>query len=106
MERTALPGLAFHPNPAAHEFHQLRRDRQPQASSTVASRRRAVGLRERLEDDNLFIRGNADSGVTDRKTQLSVAVRARLAAYTQHYFPVLGEFDGIAHQIHYDLSEA
>src|SRR5215472_12287437 len=105
MKRASVPRLTFHPNPATHQFYQLGSDRQTQASSTVPSCRGAVGLRECLEDDSLFFQRNADSGVADRKTHLNVAVGARLAAYPQYYFTMLGKFDGIADQIHYDLPE-
>ena len=44
------PDLALDPQPAAHQLDQAARDGQTQARAAEAARRRAVGLRERLED--------------------------------------------------------
>ena len=51
VEGAALPDFALHPDPAAHQLDQLRGDRQAQAGAAVAARGRAVGLRERVEDE-------------------------------------------------------
>ena len=37
----------------AHQLDQVRRDREAEAGAAVLARRRAVGLRERLEDCSL-----------------------------------------------------
>ena len=50
VERAAPARLALDPDPAAHQRDQPRRDGQAQAGAAVLPRRRAVGLREGLED--------------------------------------------------------
>ena len=50
VERAAAADLALDPDAAAHQLDEPRRDRQPEAGAAVPARRRAVGLRERLED--------------------------------------------------------
>ena len=49
------PGVALDPDPAAHQLDQPRGDGQAQAGAAVPPRRRAVGLREGLEDRRLLL---------------------------------------------------
>ncbi len=57
-ERAALADLALDPDLAPHEGDQPRRNRQSQAGAAEPARRRAVGLRERVENDaTAFRRG-------------------------------------------------
>ena len=63
MKRAALPGFALHPDPAVHHPDQLRRNRQTQPRAPVLARRRAIGLRKRLEDQWLLLGRDPDACV-------------------------------------------
>src|SRR6185312_17540070 len=63
MKRTAAARLAFKPNLAAHQLHQPLRNRETEARSAVLPRRRAVRLREGLENQRLFFLRNTNTGI-------------------------------------------
>ncbi len=69
MKRAALTNFALDPDPAAHQLDELRRDCQTQPRAAVLARRRAVRLRECLEDHTLLFGRNADAGVTHGEMQ-------------------------------------
>ena len=56
MERRALAGDALDPHATAHFSDELRGDGQAESGAAVGARGRAVGLREGLEDQRLFLR--------------------------------------------------
>ena len=62
-ERRALARRALDRQVAAHQARQPPADHEPEARAAVLPGRRAVGLRERLEQPRLLLRGNADAGV-------------------------------------------
>ena len=64
-----------------HLLDQLRGDRQAEPGAAVVARRRAIRLRERLEDQRLLFRRDADAGVRDREVQASA--RRRVPARPQ-----------------------
>ena len=66
--------FAFHPDPSAHQVHQLRTDRQAQACPAVLAGHRSVGLFKGLEDSRLFLRRNADARIGHGHVQCRVAV--------------------------------
>ena len=66
-ERAALPGDADEPDLAAEQRRQLAADRQTQAGAAVLAAGAGVGLLERLEDEPLLLRRDADAGVVDRE---------------------------------------
>ena len=57
------PGALRKSDLSAQQVRQLAADGQPQARAAVLARRAGVGLLERLEDDPLLLRGDADAGV-------------------------------------------
>ena len=61
---------AFDPEPALHQMDELRGDRQSESGPSVLARDRAVGLRERLEDQRLFLGRDPDPGVGHAEMQL------------------------------------
>ena len=69
MKRAAPVHLALDPDGASHQLDQSQRDGQAQTGAAIAARRRAVGLRERLEDLLLLVRWNADAGVLHGEVQ-------------------------------------
>src|SRR4029077_5173162 len=62
-ERAAAAGEADQTDLAAQQARDLAADGESQARSAVLAARASVGLLERLEDDLLFVGGNADPGV-------------------------------------------
>ena len=87
-----------------------RRDRQAQAGAAVPARHRAVGLRERLEDQRLLVARDADAGVADRERagrtpSRSPAIGSASATSTDD-LAALGELDGVADQVQQHLAQA
>ena len=66
-EGAARPGRADELDLAAEELRELAADREAQARAAVLAAGRAVGLLERLEDDLLLVRRDADAGVAHRE---------------------------------------
>ena len=77
-ERAALAGRARQLDLAAEQSRQFAADRQPQARAAVLAAGRAVGLLERLEDDLLLLRRDADAGVADAERDHAAAAVERL----------------------------
>ena len=59
------PGALVRPDFAAEQARNFAADRQAQAGAAVFAAGAAVGLLERLEDDLLLLRRDADAGVGD-----------------------------------------
>ena len=66
-ERAALARHAGQPDLAAEQRRQLAADGQAQAGAAVLAGGAGVGLLERLEDQPLLLRRDADAGVLDRE---------------------------------------
>ena len=64
-ERSALPGGALHPEPAAEVIHDLAADRQPQPCARRPVGAGVAALTELLEDGVLVLVGHARSVVGD-----------------------------------------
>ena len=79
QKRAAAPGALSHADLAAHQLRQLAADRQAEAGAAVAPRRRAVALRERLEQALLRRRVDARAGVGHREAHRA-AGRRRVAS--------------------------
>ena len=71
METAPLAFLAFHPDSAPHEAHELRGDRQPQAGASKTARHGAIHLLERFKDFFVFSGGDADPRVRHREAEES-----------------------------------
>ena len=72
-------GLADQPDLAAEQPGDFAADRQAQARAAVLAAGAAVGLLERLEDDLLLVRGNADAGVATRKSRSRCRCELRMS---------------------------
>src|SRR5580700_197444 len=106
VEGAAAAWLAFDPDLSTHQHDESRRDRQTQARAAKASRRRAVRLRERVENQLLFLRGDTNSCIHDLEVQLE-GVRGLISQVSTDYdLAFLGEFDRVADQIDDDLPQA
>ena len=71
-ERAAHAELALQVQLAAEQAGDLAADRQAEPGAAVLAAGAAVGLLERLEDDPLLVRGDADAGVGDREARSPV----------------------------------
>src|SRR6202035_3734370 len=78
-ERTAVARRAYQVNLAAEQACDLPADRQAQAGASVLAARAAVGLLKGLEDNVLFVGGNADAGIRDREGEDSAGLPKALA---------------------------
>src|SRR5579864_8264154 len=105
METTSAAHLAFDPDFTLHGLDQARRDGQTQAGSTEAAGSASVRLREGLEDHALLFLRNTDAGVANLEMQKLLIHTLGLKRYLQANFPALGEFDGIAQQVHDHLPD-
>jgi hypothetical protein len=106
LEGAAMARLAVHPDPAAHQANQRRRDGQAEAGAAEAARRRPVGLAEGLEDRRVLLFRDADAGVGDREAQLHAIAEVLVAAHLHQDVPALGELDGVAYQVGDHLADA
>ena len=110
-ERAAIPGLTVDADRASHHRDQPLRDREAKARTAVAPRRRAVRLRERLEDRCLLVGGDPDPRVLDGAAEddalVGGIVRRRLRAplETDHDLAVIGELQRVAGEVHQDLPQ-
>ena len=106
MKSTSLPYYTFDPNLSAHKLDQSSGDGQPQASTAVLARRRAIGLRERLEDSLLLLCRNPNARIGDGEVEADLVLRLRRRLSAHHHLTLLGELDGIPHHISQDLAQA
>src|SRR6185312_16127439 len=87
-------------------------DRQAQTRAAIFAARRTVRLLERLEDDLLFVRRNADAGVRDRNRNDRARLVERLAIRApafgdlrdaQRHAALFGELERVRQQVADDL---
>ena len=99
----ALP--AQHAEPAVHQLDELLGNGQAQAGAAVFARRRAIGLREFLEDAGQRLGRDADAGVLHLK-QHGDLLRgfAQLAGAHQH-LAALGELHRVGREVDEHLPE-
>ena len=105
MERAALARVALHPQPPAHHRHELGADREAQPGPAVVSRRRAVRLREGLEDHTLELLRYPDPGVAHLHAQDALTRPCRLDVRPHHHLASLRELDGVADQVEEQLPQ-
>ena len=113
-EGAAHAGCAEHIKAAAHQLHQSVADGQAQARATIAAGGLAIGLREGVKQllDLRRVHANASVPHADLQGMQSCtrrASRSQSRALTldgDHNFALVGELDGIAHQIVEHLAES
>lgn len=101
-ELAALARCAADADLAAKQLGDLLADGQAQAAAAITARCRSVGLGEGIEDAVEKFGGDADSGVSHRKTQVPAVVDA---LDVEHDRAVFGEFQCIADQVNEDLAD-
>src|SRR5207247_1494113 len=92
--------------------------RQAEAGAAVLPRGRAVSLPERLEEQDLHVRFDADAGVADlerdewrvaryewRRGRFPARTSPRTTRHAHLDAAVLGELDGVADEVEQHLSE-
>ncbi len=98
--------LTAHSELTPHHGDELLGDCEAEAGPPVLARERAVGLGERGEKLGLLRLGNADSGVLDFEAELHLSLGDRLGLDSNDDVAVLGELDGVAHDVGEDLAQA
>ena len=105
VETASLAGLALHPDPSAHEAHQLGRNGEPEPRPTESPCRGRVSLRERVEDGGLLLRGDADTGIAHREVQRHRRPARSLPIHLEDDLARFRELQGVADQVHNDLAQ-
>jgi hypothetical protein len=92
------PGLAFDAYLAAHQFHKLLGDRQPEPGPAVLARGGRVRLGERLEQTGALLVCHADTRVfyLEAHRRLTHRFLLLLDTHAKHYLATLGELHGVA----------
>jgi hypothetical protein len=90
---------------AAHQVHEVAADRQAQSRSAELARRRAVGLRERLEERGPDDLGDPDPRVFDLEPHALDSALVAFAADAHGDPAVLRELDGVSAQVDEDLPQ-
>ncbi len=110
-ELRADAGRTVHLDRAAHQLDQLLGNGQAQAGAAVAPRHARVGLHKGAEQPGQHFLRDADAGVAHHELELDLgagrigAVLADGAADVDHDLAVLGELDGVGHQVGEDLPQ-
>src|ERR1035437_2958953 len=106
MKRAAAAGLAFHPDTAAHQANQAGTDGQAQTRAAILPCSGIVGLADRLENEGLLIRRDANAGVGGGKAQENTGggLRRGVEAKMDRYAALGGEFDSVAQQVKQHLT--
>ena len=106
MEGATLSLLTLHPDLPAHQRHQLRGDAKAQSRSTILSRRGIVGLPEGFKNQLLFVWRDADATVDHPEVQRHGFFGSRFRVHVNDHLALLGELDGVPHQIQEDLPQS
>ena len=97
---------ALDPQASAHQLDEPQRDGQAEARAAVPPRRRAVGLRERLEDLPLLVRERCRCRCRSRRSAASRDRRSTASTLTRTTTsPSVGELDGVADDVQQHLAE-
>ena len=105
MKLTALARFAVDPDLSTHHADECRRNRESETRAAIATRRRGIGLHERIENVLAPIGGDADAGVDHREMDLTLFAGTALDTRPQDDFAALGELDGVTDQIQDDLTQ-
>ena len=105
-EFRTVAGAAFHADLATHLLDQALGDHQPQASAAGLARERVVGLAEGLEQRAQVGVGQPHAGVLHADAQLRAVVAFVLEHGAYGDAAVVGELDGVAHQVGQHLFQA
>src|SRR5690348_18155983 len=100
MKRTAAARLAFKPNLPAHQLHQPLRNRETEARSAVLPRRRAVRLRERLENQRSFFLRETNTGIAYLEINRDAFLVLAVLFGFHYHFALLCKLQGVSDQIH------
>ena len=100
------PTLAFEPELSAHQFHELRGNRQAQSRAAILARHRAIGLLKSIEDHVLLLGGMPMPVSVTAKRSCDLVLAACLDLGMKHHLAMLGELDGVADEIEDDLAQA
>src|SRR5688572_15636393 len=100
MESAAVSDPALDPDRSAQKLDQTRGDGQAKSGAPGLSRRGAVALDERVKDEGLLLFRNSNPRIGDYEMDDDDFFFALGFVDSQHNFPFISEFDGVADQIH------
>src|SRR5206468_7904816 len=107
VEGAPLTFGALEPDAAPHETDEPRTDREPETGAAVRTRRRTIGLRERLEHHPLLLRRDADARVANGAMHRDDSARLGGSRFGgEDHLTVLSEFDRVADEIRDHLAKA
>src|SRR5262245_18201148 len=106
MEFAALARFAFYPDPATHDFNQLRSNGQPQPGAAVVSSGRTVRLGEGLEDHSLLFSRNPNARIAYSELNKNLILISTRLTGADYNLSLFRELDGVTHQVDDDLTEA
>ena len=98
MKLRAFTHAAVYADVASHQLGQLAGDGGAQPGAAIAAGGGGVGLRERGKNVLQLVLCNANARVLNVQVQQALVV-----SHIQAHMAVLGELDGIAHQVGHDL---
>src|ERR1041385_9574627 len=96
MKMASFPWFALHPDISTHDFHQTRRDGQPQAGPPMLSRGRTIRLRKWIKNQFALFCRNSNPGIRDSEPHQALFSILRYHRHLQRNFPFVREFDGVA----------
>ena len=116
MKVLPCPGVLDEPDFAAEQGGQFAADGQAEAGAAVLAARAGVGLLERLEDELLLLRRDADAGVRHREGNDHAGARRstgwsgdqplrHVPTRTSHV-ALRGELEGVRQQVLQNLLQA
>ena len=106
VEGRPLVRHAFHPDGAAHGFHEPPGDGQPQPRAAVAAAGGSIHLAERLEEPVQPVRRDADAGVPYAEVEQRRPPGRPSLRERHDHLPGFGELDGVGEQVHQHLAHA
>ncbi len=100
------PHMTRHADRTAHQLDQTFANGEAEPGPAVFSRRRSIGLTERLEQPVAGFLGNTDARIRNRHTNRGLLRRLGLDGHLHDHVALIGKLNGIRGQIHDDLAEA
>src|SRR5215469_7870439 len=95
----SVPIVTFHPDVAAHHFHQTFGDGEAEPRPAVFSSCGAIGLTEGLEQAHDLLRGYSNATVADCKLQFDPVGHALFGLDCHYDFTVFRKFHSVVYEV-------
>src|SRR6185295_17263577 len=83
--------FTFDPDLSFHQFNKPRGNRQAETGAAILASGGAIGLREGLKDECLFVPGNADAGVGNGKEHFDAFTTRGPCGYVYRHTSLVSE---------------